>query len=322
MTKRALTGIQPSGVPHVGNLLGAILPALELAKTHHGHYFIASYHALTTIRDRGQMQQSILDVATTWLAFGLDPNKTVLWNQHDVPEVCELAWILGCLWSKGMIDKSHAFKAAVDSGKKDVSVGLYTYPVLMAADILAYDAHVVPVGQDQKQHLEMTRDIAQRFNHVFGETLVVPEPLIQESVANVPGIDGQKMSKSYGNAIELFLPPKKLRKRIMSIQTDSTPMEGAKNPDICTIFALHKLFATADQSADLAGRYRAGGLGYGHAKQELFELMEARLAEPRARHLELQANPAHVREVLADGADQARSTARSTLARVRDRIGL
>ena len=320
--KRSLTGIQPSGTPHVGNLLGAILPALELSKTHQSYYFIASFHALTTIRDREQMRQSILDVAATWLAFGLDPNKTVLWNQHDVPEVCELAWILGCLWSKGMMDKSHAFKAAVQSGKKDVSVGLYTYPVLMAADILAYDAHVVPVGQDQKQHLEMTRDIAGRFNHIYGDTLVVPEPLIKKSVAAVPGVDGEKMSKSYGNGIEIFMPTKKLRKRVMAIQTDSKGMEDAKDPDTCTVFALHKLFATPDQSADLAGRYRAGGLGYGHAKQELFELMEARFAEPRDRYLQLQSNPAKVQEILAAGAVQARSTARSTLARVRDQIGL
>lgn len=322
MSKRALTGIQPSGTPHVGNWLGAIEPALQLSEDNEGYYFIASYHALTTSRDAGLLRQRILDVAATWLALGLDPTRTVLWAQQDVPEVTELAWILSCMASKGLLDKAHAFKDAVAKGKKFVSAGLYTYPVLMAADILAFDSDLVPVGRDQKQHVEMARDMAQRLNHTYGELLRLPEPLIQESVAVVPGIDGQKMSKSYGNTVPLFLPPKKLRKRLMAIKTDSRTLEEPKDPDTCTVFALYKLFGTAAQQADLAERYRAGGLGYGYAKQELFELMDARLAAPRDRYNELMASPDEIRDILTDGARRARRTAQATLNRVRDGVGL
>ena len=322
MSKRALTGIQPSGTPHVGNWLGAIQPALQLSEDNEGYYFIASYHALTTSRDAEMLRQRILDVAATWLALGLDPTRTVLWAQQDVPEVTELSWILSCMASKGLLDKAHAFKDAVAKGKKFVSAGLYTYPILMAADILAFDSDIVPVGRDQKQHVEMARDMAQRLNHAYGELLRLPEPLIQESVAVVPGIDGQKMSKSYGNTVPLFLPPKKLRKRLMSIKTDSRALEEPKDPDTCTVFALYKLFGTADEQADLAERYRAGGLGYGHAKQELFELMDKRLAVPRDRYNELMASPDEIRDILTDGARRARLTARATLDRVRDGVGL
>ena len=322
MSKRALTGIQPSGTPHVGNWLGAIQPALQLSEDHEGYYFIASYHALTTSRDAEMLRQRILDVAATWLALGLDPTRTVLWAQQDVPEVTELSWILSCMASKGLLDKAHAFKDAVAKGKKFVSAGLYTYPILMAADILAFDSDIVPVGRDQKQHVEMARDMAQRLNHAYGDLLRLPEPLIQESVAVVPGIDGQKMSKSYGNTVPLFLPPKKLRKRLMAIKTDSRTLEEPKDPDTCTVFSLYKLFGTADQQADLAERYRAGGLGYGHAKQELFELMDKRLAVPRDRYNELMASPDEIRDILTDGARRARLTARATLDRVRGGVGL
>jgi len=322
MTKRVLTGIQSSGVPHIGNYLGAIRPALEHAKESEGFFFIANYHSLTTTRDRSQMLAQSLDVAATWLALGLDPERTVLWNQSDVPEVCELAWILGCLTSKGMLDKAHAFKDAVAKGKKDVTAGLYTYPVLMAADILAFGTNVVPVGKDQKQHVEMTRDIAQRFNNVFGETLVLPEPYIVENMAVIPGLDGQKMSKSYNNTVELFLPRKKLRKKLMGIKTDSTPVEDPKNPDVCNVFALYKLFSTAEEQADLGDRYRAGGLGYGHAKHELVQVMDRHLAEPRERYEELKANPEEILTVLRHGAERARKVARETLDEVRDRTGL
>ena len=322
MSKRALTGIQPSGTPHVGNWLGAIEPALQLSEENEGYYFIASYHALTTSRDPEQLRARILDVAATWLALGLDPTRTVLWTQQDVPEVTELSWILSCFASKGLLDKAHAFKDAVAKGRKFVSAGLYTYPILMSADILAFDSDIVPVGRDQKQHVEMARDMAQSLNHTYGDLLRLPEPVIQEHVAVVPGIDGQKMSKSYNNTVPLFLPPKKLRKRLMAIKTDSKTLEEPKDPDTCTVFALYKLFGTPEQQADLADRYRAGGLGYGHAKQELFELMNARLESPRDRYNELMARPDEIRDILTDGARKARITARATLNRVRSGIGL
>ena len=320
--KRSLTGIQPSGTPHLGNWLGAIEPALALTEQHEGFYFIASYHALTTSRDAALLRERILDVACTWLALGLDPSRTVLWAQHAIPEVCELSWILSCVTNKTMLDKAHAFKDAVAKQRKFIGVGLYTYPMLMAADILAFDAQVVPVGQDQKQHVEMTRNMAQTLNHLFGEMLVVPEPLVQQNVAVVPGIDGQKMSKSYDNTIPLFLPPKKLRKRIMAIKTDCTPMESPKDPTRCNIFHLYKLFATADQIAELGQRYQAGGLGYGHAKQALFECIDERLAPARDRYMDLRSRPDDVHDILSSGAARARTVARATLDRVRSGIGL
>jgi tryptophanyl-tRNA synthetase len=321
MTKRALTGIKPTGSPHIGNLLGMYQPAIGLQDTHEGYFFVASYHALTTMRDAKQMRAQTIEVAANWLALGLDPNRSVLWAQHDVPEVTELAWILSCITSKGMMDKAHAFKDAL-AKSKEVNVGLYTYPVLMAADILAFDSHVVPVGKDQKQHVEMTRDMAQRFNHLYGETLVVPEPLIQKEVEVVPGLDGQKMSKSYGNTIEIFLSEKKLRKKFMSIVTDSKGVDDSKDPTNCNVFQLFKLFATPAQQSDLADRYRAGGLGYGHAKQELFELVNSQLQAPRERYDALMAKPEEVREILDDGASRARAVARATLDRVRGAVGL
>lgn len=321
MTKRALTGIKPTGSPHIGNLLGMYRPAMELQKTHEGFFFVASYHALTTMRDAEQMRAQTIEVAANWLALGLDPARSVLWAQHDVPEVTELAWILSCITSKGMMDKAHAFKDAL-AKNKEVNIGLYTYPVLMAADILAFDSHVVPVGKDQKQHVEMTRDMAQRFNHLFGETLVVPEPMVRKEVETVPGLDGQKMSKSYGNTIEIFLPEKKLRKKFMSIVTDSKGVDDAKDPDTCNVFQLYKLFATPDQQADLASRYRAGGLGYGHAKQELFEVVNSGLMGPRERYMALMDKPEDVREILDNGAIRARKIARATLDRVRGAVGL
>ena len=321
MARRSLTGVKPTGAPHLGNLLGAIRPALALQEDFESYYFIASYHALTTVQYRAAMRAGILEVAATWLALGLDPSRTVIFNQHDVPELCELSWILSTVTGKGMLDKGHAFKDAVDKGR-DINAGLYTYPVLMAADILMFQSDVVPVGKDQKQHVEIARDIAGRFNGTFGETFRLPEPLIRDEVATIPGLDGQKMSKSYNNTIEIFLPPKQLRKKLMSIQTDSTPMEDPKDPDTCNVFNLYNLFASPEQTADLAARYRAGGLGYGHAKQELFEVMESQLAGPRARYDELKAHPEQVFETVSSGAQRARAVARTTMDLVRDRIGL
>ena len=321
MTQRVLTGIKPTGMPHIGNLLGMYRPALAMQDVAECYFFVASYHALTTMRDPSLLRQQTIDVAANWLALGLDPKRSVIWAQHDVPEVTELAWILACITSKGMMDKAHAFKDAVNKGR-EVNIGLYTYPILMAADILAFDSHVVPVGKDQKQHVEMARDMAQRFNHLFGETLVIPAPQIRDDVATVPGLDGQKMSKSYNNTIEIFLPPKKLRKKIMGIVTDSKGVDEPKDPDTCHVFSLYKLFATPEQQADLAAQYRAGGLGYGHAKQALFEVVDGQLAEARERYDHLMANPDEVRQVLAEGAARARVTARATLDRVRSASGL
>ena len=320
--KRALTGIQPSGEQHLGNWLGAISPGIALQESHETFYFIASYHALTTSKDPNILRERILDAAMTWLAFGLDPAKTAIWAQHDTPEVTEMTWLLSCVCSKGLLDKAHAFKDAVAKGKKQISAGLYTYPVLMASDILAFHSHVVPVGKDQKQHVEMARDMAQRFNHIYGETLTLPESLIQEDVAVIPGIDGNKMSKSYGNTIPLFLSPKKLRKRIMAVKTDSTPLEEPKDPDSCLVYRLFKLFATSDESQALAGKYRAGHFGYGHAKQALYEQINAHLAEPREKYFELQKRPDDVHDILASGATKARAIARSTLNDMREKMGL
>ncbi len=318
---RALTGIQPSGVPHIGNWKGMIEPALKLQETHEAFYFIASYHALTTLKDPEALRRNQREAAAVWLAFGLDPDRTALFLQQDVPEVCELAWILGCQVSTGLLERAHAYKAARDRGL-ELNLGTFSYPVLMAADILIYDSTHVPVGRDQKQHVEMARDMARAFNHHFGEVFVLPEPLIREEVAVVPGIDGQKMSKSYDNTIPVLLQGKKLRKRVMQIVTDSTPLEEPKDPEACNVFALYKLFGTEAQLRELAGRYRAGGFGYGHAKQALFEVLQEALSEPQRRYRELIEDPAYVDRVLAEGAERARCIAAETLGRVRDAVGL
>jgi tryptophanyl-tRNA synthetase len=258
----------------------------------------------------------------TWLALGLDPSQTVLWAQQSVPEVCELSWILSCMTGKGMLDKAHAFKDAVAKGKKSISAGLYTYPVLMAADILAFDTTLVPVGKDQVQHVEMARDMAKTFNHAFGDTLVLPESMVQDEVASVPGLDGNKMSKSYGNTIELFLTKKKLRKKIMTIQTDSKTMEEPKDPETCLVCDYYKLFANAEEQADLAAKYRAGNFGYGHAKQAVFEKLNGLLEEPRAIYEDWKQRPDDVQDILNAGATKARAVAQATLSRVRSNCGL
>ena len=320
--QRVLTGIQPSGIPHIGNWLGAIRPALSYQDSAEAFYFIATYHALTTSRDAAKLREQTLDVAITWLALGLDPSKTVLWRQQSVPEVCELSWILSCMAPKGLLDKAHAFKDAVSKGVKNVSAGLYTYPVLMAADILAFDSNIVPVGKDQKQHVEMARDIAGTFNYHFGETFVLPEAVIQKEVAAVPGLDGQKMSKSYNNTIEIFLTAKKLRKKIMAIQTDSKSMEEAKDPETCLVFDYYKLFASLEEQAEMAERYRAGNFGYGHAKQAVFEQINALLEEPRELYHDWKKRPDDVMDILDQGAQKAQKVARETLERARTNCGL
>ena len=285
---RALTGIKPSGTPHLGNYLGALRPALQLQQTHDTFYFIADYHALTTVREPAQLKEHTYDLVAVFAALGMDFDQHTFFRQSDIPEVTEFSWILSCITAKGLLERAHAFKDA-QSKQQEVNLGLFCYPVLQAADILLYDSNFVPVGKDQKQHLEMTRDIALRFNHLYGEDmLVVPEPLIGEEVATIPGLDGQKMSKSYNNVIPLFAPAKQVRKSIMRIQTDSLGVEDSKDPDQCNIFQLYRHFTTAEEQATLAERYRAGGMGYGEAKQQLFEVVEQELGEAREAYFELR----------------------------------
>ncbi len=328
MSKIALTGIKPTGTPHIGNYFGAILPALELAKSYTAFYFIADYHALTTVKDGKALQAQTYEVAATWLALGLDYEKATFFRQSDVPEVFELQWILSCFTPKGLLNRAHAYKASVDQNiatQKDsddgINAGLFNYPVLMASDILMFGTNVVPVGLDQKQHIEITRDIAETFNNVYGDLLTVPEGLIQEDLMTIPGIDGRKMSKNYNNTLPLFLPPKKLRKRVMQIQTDSKTVEEPKNPDECNVFGIYKLFAPPQQIQDLRTRYESGGMGYGAAKQELYELLENRFGQNREKYNSYIENPAEIERILFEGAKKARAIARERLNKIRSAIG-
>jgi tryptophanyl-tRNA synthetase len=318
---RVLSGIQPTGRFHWGNYFGAIRQYIDLQHGNESYYFIADLHALTTIRQPDELRGLVWDAALDLLALGLDPNQATLYVQSDVPEVSELCWLLMSGAPMGLLERCHAYKDKKAKGLP-ADMGLFAYPVLMAADILAYDSDVVPVGKDQKQHVEMARDMAVAFNHHFGDVLRVPEPVIRPDVATIPGTDGRKMSKSYGNTIPLFLPTKKLRKAIMRIKTDSTPLEEPKNPDTCAVFQLYRKFADPDRIDDLAARYRAGGLGYGHAKLELFEVMEAHFAEPRERFQDYLAHPETINDILADGGDRAKSVAVTTLSRVRAAVGM
>lgn len=319
---RSLTGIKPTGQIHMGNLLGSVLPALALQESYVAYYFIADYHALTTARDADAVRQASREVAATFLAFGLDVEKHALFRQSDVPEVCELAWILSCQVGSGVIERGHAVKAARDGGF-DITAGTMFYPILMAADILLYDANIVPVGKDQKQHVEIARDIAVSVNHHYGEgTLVVPEVSIQPDVGVVPGLDGRKMSKSYNNSIPVWGTPKKLRKTVNKIVTDSKGMEEPKEPEGDNVFGLYKLFATPDEQAELAARYRAGGLGYGHAKQALFEVIDRLLVDKRPIYDHWMSHPDELDELLAAGGEKARKTADHRMRVVRSAVGL
>lgn len=320
--QRALTGIKPTGNVHLGNYLGMIRPALELQQRYAAYYFVADYHALTTVENAAALRTSSREIVASFLACGLDPERTTLFKQSAIPEVCELAWILGCTTPAGQLERAHAVKAARDGGF-EVNVGTWYYPILMAADILLYDSAVVPVGRDQKQHVEIARDIAVKMNFRCGDgTLVVPEPKIQEDVAVVPGLDGRKMSKSYGNEIPLWTPAKQLRKLVMRIVTDSRGVDDVKDPDNDNTFALYKLFASADQVSELRARYLAPGLGYGHAKQELFDVLDAHLAPKREAYDDWMNRPADLDDILSTGAKRAREAANLTLGRVRDRVGL
>jgi tryptophanyl-tRNA synthetase len=319
---RVLSGIQPTGRFHLGNYFGAIQQYIELQHHDQAFYFIADLHALTTIHDAEELQQHTQDAALDLLALGLDPEQATLYRQSDVPEVTELTWLLMTVTQMSLLEKCHAYKDKIAKGLA-ADAGLFTYPVLMAADILAYDSNLVPVGQDQVQHLEVTRDIAQRFNHLYKtEVFVLPEGHVLKETSKVPGTDGEKMSKSYGNTIGIFEPPKKLRKKFMSIKTDSTPVEEPKNPEACSVFDLYKLFANADEQSALAERYRAGGMGYGEAKQTLYEKAMEHFAEARERREELEKNPTEVEDILQAGAAKARAKAKEVLNRAREACGL
>ncbi len=319
---RILTGIQSTGTPHLGNILGAILPALELAKepSNESFLFIADLHALTQIKDGKEISENTYQTAAAWLSFGLDPENTVFYRQSDVAEVTELMWHLLCFYPYQRLTLAHSFKDKSDR-LSDVNGGLFTYPMLMAADILLYDADVVPVGKDQKQHIEMTRDVALKFNKQMGNAFVIPQELIRKETMLIPGTDGEKMSKSRNNIIDVFLPEKQLRKQVMSIVSDSLPLEAPKDPSSCNIFALYSTLASESQIEELASKYKAGGLGYGHAKQALYELILDRFSKERERYSQLMSNKGEIDAALAIGAKKARSVATDVLERIRKKIG-
>lgn len=317
---RVLSGIQPSGRQHIGNYFGAMRQHLQLQAENEGFYFIADYHALTSNPTSEDMAGYTLDLAIDYLALGLDPEKTVFWRQSDVPEVLELSWILSSVTPMGLLQRCVSFKDKVTQGMSP-NHGLFSYPVLQAADILIFKSEIVPVGADQKQHIEVTRDIAMRFNNAYGKLLTIPEERIIESVAVVPGIDGQKMSKSYNNTIEIFEPEKAMKKKVMRIVTDSTPVEDPKYPDKCNVFALLKLFANEDELSQWQDRYRSGGMGYGEVKKRLAELMIEYFAPYRQKRVELEKDIGYVKDVLADGAKRAKAVAAETLAQVRKAVG-
>ena len=320
---RILTGIQATGTPHLGNLLGAIIPAIELSKKseNESFLFIANMHSLTQIKNAEELKQNTYEIAAAWLACGLDTEKTYFYRQSDIPETCELSWYLSCFFPFSRLQLAHSFKDKADR-LEDVNAGLFTYPMLMAADILLYDAEIVPVGKDQLQHLEMARDVAARFNNQMGEVFVLPQAELQENTKYVPGTDGQKMSKSRGNLINIFLPEKQLKKQVMSIETDSTPLEEPKNPDTCKVFAIYSLLATDEQTAELRAKYLAGNYGYGHAKTELLNLILEKFKTEREKFNYYLNNLPELDAKLQEGADKTRKIAAETLKRVRLSLGM
>ena len=318
---RILSGIQPSGTIHLGNYFAMMKPAIEMQNDAETFLFIADLHALTVLPEPELLRERVFNVALDFLACGLDPEKTVFFRQSEIKEITELTWVLDCLTPMGLLERCHSYKDKIARGIKP-NHGLFAYPVLMSSDILLYKSTTVPVGKDQKQHVEVARDIAQRFNNHYGEILVLPEEVIREDVAIVPGTDGQKMSKSYGNIIEIFGNQKKIRKKFMSIVTDSKGLDDPKDPETCPVFALYKLFATKAEQDEMAEKYRAGGYGYGHAKQELFEMFTEYFAEFQKKRDELEKDRAYVESVLTNGAEKARSVAESTMCEVRKAVGL
>ena len=326
-----LTGITTTGTPHLGNYVGAIRPAIATSHADdvNSFYFLADYHALVKNQDPARLHQSSLEIAAAWLALGLDTSKSVFYRQSDIPEIPELMWIMSSLTAKGLMNRAHAYKAAVqeneESGSRDpdkgITMALFSYPVLMTADILMFNAHKVPVGKDQIQHVEMARDIAQRFNHIYGETFVLPEAVVGEATAILSGLDGRKMSKSYNNTIPLFLPPKKMRKLVMKIKTNSLEPGEPKDPDDCTLFDIYKALATPAETTAYRQKL-LDGAGWGDAKQELFEYLDAHLEGPRAEYDKLIADPAHVEAELLKGAAKAREYSTELIAKVRQAIGI
>ncbi|SDS39806.1 tryptophan--tRNA ligase [Gramella sp. MAR_2010_147] len=319
---RILTGVQSTGTPHLGNLLGAIIPAIEMANLpdNDSFIFIADMHSLTQIKDAEILRQNTYSVAATWLACGLDIERSVFYRQSDIPQVTELSWYLSCFFPYQRLTLAHSFKDKADR-LEDVNSGLFSYPMLMAADILLYDAEIVPVGKDQLQHIEMTRDVASRFHAKMGEVFVLPEAKVQKDTMYVPGTDGAKMSKSKDNTINIFQTDKKLRKQIMSIDTDSTPLEEPKNPNTCNVFALYQLMATTEQTAEMRKNYEAGGYGYGHAKQALFDLVKDKFEQPREKYEYYINNLEEVDKALKIGAEKARMVANKVLKKVRKKAG-
>lgn len=329
MKKIALTGIKPTGQPHIGNYLGMIRPALELAEEYQALYFIADYHALTTVKDRKELEDLTYQVTATWLALGLNPEEVIFYRQSDIPEVFELAWVLACFTSKGLLNRAHAYKAIVDDNvdagreeDKGINAGLFTYPVLMAADILLFGTHVVPVGLDQQQHLEITRDVALTFNKNYREVLVVPEAVIRKEVRTIYGLDGRKMSKRYNNSIPIFAPLNQTRKQVMRIVTDSKRPEEPKDPDECNVFAIYQHFAETDAVEAKRQLYLDGGLAYGEIKKELFELIVATFSAQREQYDVLVENRDELDKVLKNGAEKARDIAIPILAKVRKAVGI
>ncbi|MFH1720740.1 MAG: tryptophan--tRNA ligase [Patescibacteria group bacterium] len=320
--KRILSGVQPSGKPHIGNYLGAMRQHIEMQKNYECFLFIADLHALTTVREPQTLRELSIELALDYLALGLDPKKVTYFRQSDLPEHAELCWILGCITPFSVLERGHAWKDAREKQTKDPTVGLFNYPVLMAADILLYKPDLVPVGQDQKQHVEIARDIGQKFNRRFGEVFKIPEPYIRKDVATVMGTDGRKMSKSYGNTIEIFAPEKELKKQIMGIVTDSTPVEDPKDPTSCTVFNIFKYFADKKEVEALEKKYKKGGCGYGDSKIKLYEKILTYFEEPRKKRIELSMNLDYVEEVLKKGAESARAVAADTLKQVKDKVGI
>lgn len=318
---KILSGIQPSGKLHIGNYFGMMQTMISRMENSDLYVFVVDLHALTSVQDRDRLATGTLEAAADFLALGLDPNKCTFWVQSDVPEVCELTWVLSTLTPMGLMERCHSYKDKVAKGLA-ASHGLFSYPILMAADILLYQADQVPVGKDQKQHLEVARDIAQKFNNEFGETFTVPEPAISEKTATIPGLDGQKMSKSYDNTIPLFLEGKALKKKVMAIATDATPVEDPKDPDKCNLYNIIKYFATPERTTEIRDLYINGGAAYGYLKLELLDLLNHRFADARAKKAEFLSDPETLRQILKQGSDKAREKATVTLDLVRDRVGL
>lgn len=329
MKKIALTGIKPTGTPHLGNYLGMIKPALELIDDYQALYFIADDHALITVKDRNELKRQVYAVAATWLALGLDPRKVIFFRQSDIPEIFELAWILSCFTAKGLLNRAHAYKAAVAANTEkrrspdaEINSGLFNYPVLMAADILLFGSRIVPVGSDQKQHVEIARNIAAMVNQTYGRVFSLPDPLIRSEVMTIPGLDGRKMSKAYGNTIPIFAEPGHLRKRVMGIVTDSRRPEEPKNPDGCNVFKIYKHFASTESVKRTRRGYTMGGLAYSVVKHELLDVLEEKMGPLRATYRDLLDTPDRIDQILARGAAEARKVATPIMEKVRRKIGM